>query len=133
MRQQFKPEFLNRVDEFVIFNSLGKQQMRKITALELMKVSERLRDKRITLKATDEALDFLSEVGFDPVYGARPLKRAIQREVETVMAKGMIAGKFVPGDVVQASVDNERLMLEVVAKNVEALDQSPDVLAAVAK
>jgi ATP-dependent Clp protease ATP-binding subunit ClpB len=62
MRQQFKPEFLNRVDEFVIFNSLGKQQMRKITALELMKVSERLRDKRITLKATDEALDFLSEV-----------------------------------------------------------------------
>jgi ATP-dependent Clp protease ATP-binding subunit ClpB len=62
MRQQFKPEFLNRVDEFVIFNSLGKQQMRKITALELMKVSERLRDKRLTLKATDEALDFLSEV-----------------------------------------------------------------------
>jgi len=119
MRQDFRPEFLNRLDEFVIFNALGPKQMRGIAALELKKVQQRLADKRITLTATDEALDFIAVVGSDPVYGARPLKRAIQREVETPMAKGMIAGSFAPGDVVEASVDNERLSLRVVGKDAE--------------
>lgn len=122
MRQGFRPEFLNRLDEFVIFNALGKREMRGITALELQKVQKRLKDRRITLKATDEALDFLSEVGFDPVYGARPLKRAIQREVETPMAKSIIAGEFAAGDIVQASVDNERLQIKVVGKDAELAD-----------
>ncbi|KAG5184953.1 ATPase [Tribonema minus] len=119
MRQDFRPEFLNRLDEFVIFSALGKPQMRGITALELKKVQKRLADKRITLQATEEALDFLAEVGSDPVYGARPLKRAIQREVETPMAKGIIAGTFAPGDVVQASIDNERLALKVIGRDAE--------------
>ncbi|CAM9142065.1 unnamed protein product [Choristocarpus tenellus] len=108
MREEFKPEFLNRLDEFVIFDTISKEDMRKITSLELKKVTSRLEGRNITLKATDEALDFLSDVGYDPVYGARPLKRTIQREVETLLAKSIISGEVKPGDTILAQIVNER-------------------------
>ncbi|CAN0283894.1 unnamed protein product [Scytosiphon promiscuus] len=111
MREGFRPEFLNRIDEFVIFDRLSVKDMRKISRLELNKVTLRLADRDITLEATDAALDFLSSVGYDPTYGARPLKRTIQREVETVLAKRIISGEVEPGDVLVADLINERLVI----------------------
>ncbi|CAM9769062.1 unnamed protein product [Pylaiella littoralis] len=118
MREGFRPEFLNRIDEFVIFDRLSAEDMRQISGLELKKVTLRLADRDITLKATDAALDFLSSVGYDPAYGARPLKRTIQREVETVLAKRIISGEVSIGDVLVADVVNERLV--IAAKSVSA-------------
>ncbi|CAM9995476.1 unnamed protein product [Scytosiphon promiscuus] len=111
MREGFRPEFLNRIDEFVIFDRLSVKDMRQISRLELNKVTLRLADRDITLEATDAALDFLSSVGYDPNYGARPLKRTIQREVETVLAKRIISGEVEPGDVLVADLINERLVI----------------------
>jgi ATP-dependent Clp protease ATP-binding subunit ClpB len=98
MRDSFKPEFLNRIDEFVIFNSLSKANLRGIVALETKRLENRLSERQINMKLTDRALDYLADAGFDPVYGARPLKRAIQRELETVVARGILSGTFSDGD-----------------------------------
>merc|ERR1712232_329309 len=87
MKDHFKPEFLNRIDEYVVFNSLSKKDLRGIVALEIKRLEKRLVDRDIKLAMKDASLDFLADAGFDPVYGARPLKRTIQRELETVVAK----------------------------------------------
>ncbi|KAI2489603.1 clpA-like protein [Fragilaria crotonensis] len=100
MRDHFKPEFLNRLDETVIFNSLDRSGLRKIVKLEARKLEQRLADRDITMDIRDAALDHLADVGFDPVYGARPLKRAIQRELETVVAQGILRGDFFDGDTI---------------------------------
>jgi ATP-dependent Clp protease ATP-binding subunit ClpB len=88
MRETFRPEFLNRVDEFIIFNMLRKEQMKEIVGIELRRMEKRLADRQIKLEVTDEAMAYIAEVGYDPTYGARPLKRAIQKEVENNVAKG---------------------------------------------
>ena len=121
MKDKFKPEFLNRLDEFVIFNSLGKKQLRGIVKLEVKRLEQRLVDRRITMTLTDSALDYLTEVGFDPVYGARPLKRAIQRELETATAKGILRGDFSDGDSILVSGSENGLLIEKV------LDATPSV------
>lgn len=95
LRQRFRPEFLNRIDEFVVFSPLTMHEMAPIVQLELAKVRRRLEDKQLGLAATDGALHWLAKRGFDPVYGARPLKRAIQREVETPLAQALLAGRIV--------------------------------------
>jgi len=113
MRSQFRPEFLNRVDEFIIFHSLQKQQLRQIVKLQVQRLSGRLADRKIALKLTDGAIDWLAEVGYDPVYGARPLKRAIQKELETAIAKEILRGSFHDGDTIFVEVgDNERLSFQ---------------------
>ncbi|MGG6294134.1 ATP-dependent chaperone ClpB [Leptolyngbya sp. AN02str] len=109
MRSHFRPEFLNRVDEFIIFHGLQKSELREIVRLQVVRVGERLRDRKMALKLSDSALDFLAEVGYDPVYGARPLKRAIQRELETAIAKAILRGDFTAGDTIYVDVENERL------------------------
>lgn len=96
--QQFKPEFLNRIDDTVIFNSLSKDNLRIIVNLEVKKLGKRLAERDISMIITPAALDTMTEIGFDPVYGARPLKRAIQRELETAVAKGLLRGDFADGD-----------------------------------
>lgn len=88
MREAFRPEFLNRVDEFIIFNMLRKEQMKEIVSIELRRMEKRLADRQISLEVTDAAMAYIAEVGYDPTYGARPLKRAIQKEVENNVAKG---------------------------------------------
>jgi ATP-dependent Clp protease ATP-binding subunit ClpB len=98
MKDNFCPEFLNRIDEYVIFNSLNKEALREIVKLEIRRLDKRLAEKEITLSITEEALDHLADVGFDPVYGARPLKRTIQRELETVVARGILNGDYGDGD-----------------------------------
>ena len=100
MKQQFKPEFLNRIDENVIFNSLSKSDLRGIVKIELKRLEKRLEERDLKLSISETALDFLVNLGFDPVYGARPLKRTIQRELETVVARGILSGDFQDGDTV---------------------------------
>jgi len=109
MRAQFRPEFLNRVDEFIIFHTLNKLELRQIVKLQTQRLSQRLSDRKMSIKLSDAAIDFLAEVGYDPVYGARPLKRAIQRELETAIAKAILRGEFTDGDTIFVDVENERL------------------------
>jgi len=112
MKDHFKPEFLNRIDEHVIFNSLDKDALRDIVKIEIKRLEKRLAEREITLTETEDALDFLADVGFDPVYGARPLKRTIQRELETVVARGILSGEYGDGDAIVVDVDNERLYVQ---------------------
>jgi ATP-dependent Clp protease ATP-binding subunit ClpB len=109
MRSNFRPEFLNRIDEFIIFHSLQKSELREIVKLQVQRLGQRLSDRKMSLKLSDAALDFLAEVGYDPVYGARPLKRAIQRELETAIAKQILRGEFHDGDTIYVDVELERL------------------------
>jgi ATP-dependent Clp protease ATP-binding subunit ClpB len=109
MRNNFRPEFLNRIDEIIIFHSLKKTELREIVKLQVERLSRRLSDRKMSLRLADAALDFLAEVGYDPVYGARPLKRAIQRELETQIAKAILRGDFSDGDTIFVDVENERL------------------------
>jgi ATP-dependent Clp protease ATP-binding subunit ClpB len=109
MRGSFRPEFLNRIDETIIFHALQKHELRQIVQLQIVRLTERLSDRKISLKLSDSALDFLAEVGYDPVFGARPLKRAIQKELETQIAKAILRGEFHDGDTVFVDVENERI------------------------
>ncbi|MBO1065174.1 MULTISPECIES: ATP-dependent chaperone ClpB [Nostocales] len=109
MRNSFRPEFLNRLDELIIFHSLQKSELRNIVQLQVDRLRQRLTDRKMALKLSSAALDFLAEVGYDPVFGARPLKRAIQRELETQIAKAILRGDFSDGDTIFVDVQNERL------------------------
>ena len=109
MRDFFKPEFLNRIDEHVIFNSLSKDDLRGIVRIEARRLENRLQDRQITMNLSDDALDYLADVGFDPVYGARPLKRTIQRELETTVARRILAGEIKDGETITVDVVNDRL------------------------
>jgi len=109
LRGQFRPEFLNRIDEIIIFHALMKSQLRDIVKIQIKRLESRLEAKKLTLKLSDDALDFVADIGYDPTYGARPLKRAIQREVETKLAKAILRSEFLPGDTIFVDVENERL------------------------
>ncbi|MEO1374442.1 MAG: ATP-dependent chaperone ClpB [Cyanobacteria bacterium J06635_10] len=112
MRSTFRPEFLNRIDEIIFFHALEKSELRKIVQLQVERLRHRLSDRKMSLKLSDAALDFLAEVGYDPVFGARPLKRAIQRELETQIAKSILRGEFNDGDTIFVDVENERLIFK---------------------
>lgn len=112
VRESFRPEFLNRIDEIIIFHSLRKDELREIVKLQVQRLEERLRERKLLLKISDEALDWIVQVGYDPVYGARPLKRAIQRELETPIAKAILRGEFHEGDTIYVHVEYERLVLK---------------------
>ena len=116
LKLRFRPEFLNRIDEFVTFKSLGMEQIIPIVGLELQKVNKRLQAKKLSLKATDRAKEWLAHRGYDPSYGARPLKRTIQREVETPIAKMMLGNSFPEGStvLVDALPDGEKLQITAV-------------------
>jgi len=107
--QHFRPEFINRVDETVVFHPLGKEQIRAITQIQIRYLQKRLADRDIQLVVTDGALDLLGQAGFDPVYGARPLKRAIQSSIENELAQQILAGKFMPGDTIQVEATGDQL------------------------
>jgi ATP-dependent Clp protease ATP-binding subunit ClpB len=109
LRRTFRPEFLNRIDEIVVFRSLSAEDLEKIADIQLRDLQKRLADRKITIELTAEAKTLLAERGFDPVFGARPLKRTIQRMVENPLALEILAGKFREGDhiVVELSRDRE--------------------------
>jgi ATP-dependent Clp protease ATP-binding subunit ClpB len=102
LRSEFRPELLNRIDEVVIFKQLTRNELREIVELQLGKVRKRLAERHITLEVTDDAKDFLGNEGFDPVYGARPLKRVIQRRLLDRLALEMLDGSINDGDTVVA-------------------------------
>jgi ATP-dependent Clp protease ATP-binding subunit ClpB len=114
MKEKFKPEFLNRLDEYVIFNSLSKKDLRGIVKLEVKRLEKRLGDRDISMYLTESALDYLADVGFDPVYGARPLKRTIQRELETNVAKAILRGDFSDGDRILVDGSRDGLVIQKV-------------------
>ncbi|MCK4840577.1 MAG: ATP-dependent chaperone ClpB [Methylococcales bacterium] len=107
----FRPEFINRIDESVVFHPLDQQQIRAIAKNQIEYLKQRLHEKEIGFEITESALDLLGEAGFDPIYGARPLKRAIQNQLENPLANEILAGNFVSGDVVKIDVKEEHLSI----------------------
>ncbi|WP_034344129.1 ATP-dependent chaperone ClpB [Deinococcus misasensis] len=110
LQRQFRPEFLNRIDDIIVFDALGNEDLRKIVDIQLSGLRNRLSDRRITLNLTDSAKDHLARVGYDPQFGARPLKRAISREIETPLAKEILSGKVQDNSQVVIDFQNGRLV-----------------------
>jgi ATP-dependent Clp protease ATP-binding subunit ClpB len=108
--QHFRPEFINRVDETVVFHPLGKEQIRAIASIQVEHLRQRLHEQDIEMVISDKALDKLGEAGFDPVYGARPLKRAIQQNIENPLAQQLLLGEYVAGDVIEVNVKDDKLV-----------------------
>ncbi|MGF1614154.1 MAG: ATP-dependent chaperone ClpB [Gammaproteobacteria bacterium] len=106
----FRPEFINRVDEVVVFHSLGRDQIRTIAELQVASLRRRLTERNMDLELTASAIDKIAQSGFDPVYGARPLKRVIQNSVENPLAQRILAGEFLPGDVIIVDTAEDRLI-----------------------
>jgi len=113
--QHFRPEFINRVDDVVVFHPLSRADIRKIVDIQLKYLHDRLAERDMTILLSDAARDRLADAGFDPVYGARPLKRAIQQQVENPLAQDILKGKFKPGDVIEVAVGDDRLDFEKAA------------------
>ena len=110
VRASFKPEFLNRLDDVVIFDALDRAELGAIVELNIDRLTARLQDRRLTLAVTPAARAWLAENGYDPIYGARQLKRAIQRWIENPLAQLILAGKFAPGSQVVAKVENDEIV-----------------------
>jgi ATP-dependent Clp protease ATP-binding subunit ClpB len=111
LRTRFRPEFLNRVDDIVLFTPLGRAQIERIVALIFDDLRERLADRRMTLEVGPEARSYIARLGFDPVYGARPLRRFIAREVETRIGRALLGGEIEDGAVIEVGIDDERLVV----------------------
>ncbi len=112
LHNNFKPEFLNRIDEILTFNRLEKEHIRKIVEIQLESVAARLQARRLTLKVSDAAKDLLADIGFDPMYGARPLKRAIQAELENKLAREVLEGKFPEGSTIMVDTGEAGLVFK---------------------
>jgi ATP-dependent Clp protease ATP-binding subunit ClpB len=106
VKQSFRPEFVNRIDEIVVFKPLDRQAIASIARIQMKGLEQRLGKLEVKLAIDDKALDKVAEAGFDPVYGARPLKRAIQQQIENPLAKEILAGKYAPGDTVKVALKN---------------------------
>ncbi len=113
--QHFRPEFINRVDDVVVFHPLGREHIRAIVDIQLGYLHERLAEREMTIVLSDAAREKLAEAGFDPVYGARPLKRAIQQQVENPLAQEILQGKFQPGDTIEVGVAEDHLEFQLAA------------------
>jgi len=108
--EHFRPEFINRIDEVVVFHPLGKGEIRSIANIQFQYLHDRLEERQIDIELTEAALDQLGEAGFDPVYGARPLKRAIQQQIENPLAQDLLSGKFLAGDVIHVDAGSDGLV-----------------------
>ena len=110
VQAHFRPEFINRLDDIVVFHPLDKPQIREIARIQLRGLERRLAERGIRIQLSDDALSLLANVGFDPVYGARPLKRAIQAQVENPLATRILSGEFGNGDVIQVDAQAGHLV-----------------------
>ena len=113
LRQHFRPEFLNRVDDTVVFHPLQKEHMKDIIKIQLERLKKRLDERNISLKLAAKTIEFLAESGFDPVYGARPLKRAIQKELETALARAVLSGEIKDGHHVNANIVDGKIVFDL--------------------
>ena len=120
LRRHFRPEFLNRIDETVFFHRLGREQIGAIVEIQLRRFAERLARRELALDVTDAAKKFLAEVGYDPQFGARPLKRAIQQYVQDGLARMVLAGAFTAGDTVVVDREGEGLAFRKAAPKIAA-------------
>jgi ATP-dependent Clp protease ATP-binding subunit ClpB len=107
--EHFRPEFINRIDDLVVFHPLDRAQIRSIVDIQLAGLRKRLVERDLEFEVSDEAMDQLAEAGFDPVYGARPLKRAIQQQLENPLAEAILRGDFVPGDAIAVTLEGAEL------------------------
>ena len=119
LREQFRPEFLNRIDEVVVFNPLRTEQLTKIVDIQLAFISKRLEDKKLKLEITKDAKEHLARAGYDPTFGARPLKRLIQKELENELAKDILSGRFAEGDTIKADYDGDKIDFSKVIEKVK--------------
>ncbi len=127
MKKLFRPEFLNRIDATVVFRALGREQIREIVDLQLSRTQKQLREQRLVMEVTDAARDVLLEKGFDPVFGARPMRRAIQNLIEDPLAEGLLHGRFQPGDTVLVDRAGDDLTLETKPAAPEAEEEKVPV------
>ena len=111
LRAHFRPEFLNRLDDQIIFHSLRREELRQIVTLQVERLRQRLAERKLELSLSDGAADWLANAGYDPVYGARPLKRAVQRELETPIAKAILAGRYSEGQAISVELESNALAL----------------------
>jgi ATP-dependent Clp protease ATP-binding subunit ClpB len=118
LRQHLRPEFLNRIDEVIVFRSLGRAEISRIVDLQATHLVRRLAERRITLTLTDAAKALLGREGYDPVFGARPLKRTLQRRVQDPLALKILSGEFAPGDTVTVDASGDELTF---TRSVEAV------------
>lgn len=112
VKEHFRPELINRIDEVVVFHGLGQEHIRSIAKIQLRGLEKRLAAQDLHLRVSDAALDIIAEAGFDPVYGARPLKRAIQAEIENPLAKALLSGKYAPESLINVTADGDKLVFE---------------------
>jgi ATP-dependent Clp protease ATP-binding subunit ClpB len=111
VRSRFRPEFLNRLDEIILFHRLGRAQMDRIVELQVARLSKLLADRKMTIELDQVAREWLADAGYDPVYGARPLKRAVQRHLQDPLAENILQGKVKEGDVIRVSADANGLLI----------------------
>ena len=111
VRRAFRPEFLNRLDEIILFNRLGRNEMKRIVDIQLQYLERLLAERKISLEVDEDAKAWLADTGYDPVYGARPLKRVIQRQLQNPLAKMLLAGALKDGETVQVSVQDGQLII----------------------
>jgi ATP-dependent Clp protease ATP-binding subunit ClpB len=109
--QHFRPEFINRIDDIVVFHALAREHIRRIVEIQTGYLRRRLAERDIRLELDGGAADLLGEAGFDPVYGARPLKRAIQQQLENPLAQRILAGEFAPGDTIRVAAKDGALVM----------------------
>jgi ATP-dependent Clp protease ATP-binding subunit ClpB len=134
LRSHFRPEFLNRVDDLIIFHALNRSEMQQIVRIQLKRVEYLLREQKISLEISPAACDYLVEVGYDPVYGARPIKRAIQREVENAIATKILDNTFIAGDTIIIDKGDSglkfskkiSLQVSIVANTVQLIESSSE-------
>ncbi len=119
LREHFRPEFLNRVDEIVVFNPLKTSELTKIVDIQLEHIKKRLEERKIKLELTDDAKEHLARVGYDPTFGARPLKRLIQKELENELAKELLSGRFSEGDIIKVDYDGDKVVFTKLAHKVK--------------
>jgi ATP-dependent Clp protease ATP-binding subunit ClpB len=110
VQAHFRPEFINRLDDIVVFHPLDKAQIKSIARIQLRGLEKRLAERGIRIELSDKAFDLLGNVGFDPVYGARPLKRAIQQQLENPLAHAILSGQFGNGDTVKVDAEGGKLV-----------------------
>ena len=116
VQQHFRPEFINRIDEIVVFHALDDKNIGSIARIQLDLLNKRLVAMDMSLETSDAALHKIADAGFDPLFGARPLKRAVQNLIENPLSKEILEGRFGPGDVVQIEVENDKLAFKKKAK-----------------
>ena len=126
VRNHFRPEFINRVDDIVVFHALDRKQIRRIAELQIDRLRQRLAERNIELEVSKDALDLIGNVGFDPVYGARPLKRAVQQLLENPLAEKLLGGDYAPGDTIDVGVEDGQLTFQSVVSGEVVEDQAPE-------